>query len=66
MSEYIKNNEGRKVLNNEPKDERAEIKNNLAQVIVQEKPKVRWDDVAGLYKAKEALKEAVIMPLRFP
>jgi vacuolar protein-sorting-associated protein 4 len=38
----------------------------LEQVIVKEKPNVTWDDVAGLVKAKEALKEAVIMPLRFP
>lgn len=42
------------------------MKNNLMQAIVSEKPNVRWDDVAGLSKAKDALKEAVIMPLRFP
>jgi vacuolar protein-sorting-associated protein 4 len=42
------------------------MKNNLEGVIVREKPNVTWDDVAGLVKAKEALKEAVIMPLRFP
>lgn len=40
--------------------------NNISQAIVSEKPDVKWDDVAGLYKAKEALKEAVIMPMRFP
>lgn len=39
---------------------------NLSQAIVSEKPNVSWDDVAGLYKAKQALKEAVIMPMRFP
>jgi len=27
---------------------------------------VHWDDVAGLHAAKEALREAVIMPIRFP
>jgi vacuolar protein-sorting-associated protein 4 len=27
---------------------------------------VKWDDVAGLAAAKEALKEAVILPARFP
>lgn len=42
------------------------MKNNLEQVIVKEKPNVTWDDVAGLAKAKDALKEAVIMPIRFP
>jgi SpoVK/Ycf46/Vps4 family AAA+-type ATPase len=27
---------------------------------------VKWDDVAGLEGAKDALKEAVILPVRFP
>lgn len=27
---------------------------------------VQWDDVAGLESAKEALKEAVILPVKFP
>jgi vacuolar protein-sorting-associated protein 4 len=27
---------------------------------------VRWEDVAGLDGAKEALKEAVILPIKFP
>ena len=31
-----------------------------------EKPNVSWDDVAGLEGAKEALKEAVILPIKFP
>lgn len=31
-----------------------------------EKPNVQWDDVAGLEGAKEALKEAVILPVKFP
>ena len=34
--------------------------------IVMEKPNVSWDDVAGLEGAKEALKEAVILPIKFP
>ena len=34
--------------------------------IVSEKPNVHWDDIAGLDAAKEALKEAVILPIRFP
>ena len=31
-----------------------------------EKPNVHWEDVAGLETAKEALKEAVILPIKFP
>jgi len=31
-----------------------------------EKPDVKWDDVAGLEGAKESLKEAVILPIKFP
>lgn len=56
MSDYIKNNEGKKILNNETKDDKQQLKNNLDGVIVKEKPSVTWDDVAGLFKAKEALK----------
>ena len=37
----------------------------LASSIVTEKPNVKWDDVAGLDGAKDALKEAVILPVRF-
>lgn len=39
---------------------------SLSGAILKKKPDVKWDDVAGLYAAKEALKEAVIMPIRFP
>lgn len=35
-------------------------------MILTEKPNVKWDDVAGLENAKNALHEAVIMPIRFP
>jgi vacuolar protein-sorting-associated protein 4 len=38
----------------------------LSGAIVKEKPNVKWDDVAGLHAAKEALKEAVILPIKFP
>lgn len=42
------------------------LRGALSSAIVSEKPNVRWDDVAGLEGAKEALKEAVILPVRFP
>jgi len=38
----------------------------LASAIISEKPNVKWSDVAGLEGAKEGLKEAVIMPIKFP
>ena len=44
----------------------ANFKNNLLGAIVVEKPNVKWSDVAGLDAAKEALKEAVILPIKFP
>eukprot|EP00873_Tetraselmis_striata_P025821 jgi/Tetstr1/446085/TSEL_033686.t1 len=34
------------------------LKNSLGGVILEEKPNVKWDDVAGLEGAKDALKEA--------
>lgn len=46
--------------------EAAKLKGALASTISMEKPNVKWDDVAGLEGAKEALKEAVILPYRFP
>jgi hypothetical protein len=42
------------------------MKAGLEGAIIREKPNVKWDDVAGLQNAKEALKEAVILPLKFP
>ncbi|CAL9214160.1 unnamed protein product, partial [Arabidopsis halleri] len=35
-------------------------------LMLREKPNVKWTDVAGLESAKEALKEAVILPVKFP
>lgn len=42
------------------------LRGALAGAILSEKPNVKWDDIAGLESAKEALKEAVILPVRFP
>ena len=43
------------------------LKEQLKDSIVhREDLKVTWDDVAGLEAAKEALKEAVILPTKFP
>lgn len=46
--------------------EKKKLQNKLEGAIVIEKPKVKWSDVAGLEGAKEALKEAVILPIKFP
>lgn len=47
-------------------DEASKMQSALSQAILTEKPNVRWDDIAGLEGAKEALKEAVILPIKFP
>ena len=46
--------------------DKAKLEGQLASAIVREKPNVKWGDVAGLELAKESLKEAVILPARFP
>lgn len=46
--------------------EASKLKGSLSKAIVSEKPNVKWDDVAGLESAKSALKEAVILPVKFP
>lgn len=38
----------------------------LEDAIVRDKPNVKWSDVAGLEPTKVALKEAVILPVKFP
>lgn len=47
-------------------DEASRMQDQLSDSIVTEKPNVLWDDVCGLEGAKEALKEAVILPIKFP
>jgi vacuolar protein-sorting-associated protein 4 len=50
----------------EGNEENKKFKDALGSAIVREKPNVKWDDVAGLHQAKESLKEAVILPIKFP
>lgn len=47
-------------------EEAKKLQTALSSAILQEKPNVKWDDIAGLEAAKEALKEAVILPIKFP
>jgi vacuolar protein-sorting-associated protein 4 len=54
---------------NGPEDEDADskkLRGALAGAILSDKPNIKWEDVAGLEAAKEALKEAVILPIKFP
>eukprot|EP00775_Hariotina_reticulata_P013692 gene13692-13814_t len=51
---------------NDNDKDRERLKGQLGSAIITEKPNVKWDDVAGLEGAKEALKEAVILPVKFP
>ncbi|CAH8575234.1 unnamed protein product [Schistosoma turkestanicum] len=46
--------------------ESSRFQMQLQGAIVTEKPNIRWSDVIGLQSAKEALKEAVILPIKFP
>jgi len=46
--------------------DKTKLRAGLDSSILSEKPNVKWEDVAGLESAKEALKEAVVLPIRFP
>ena len=50
----------------EKKDENTKLKEALGSAIITEKPNIKWEDVAGLDKAKATLQEAVILPTKFP
>ncbi|XP_075257103.1 vacuolar protein sorting-associated protein 4-like [Convolutriloba macropyga] len=47
-------------------EESKKFQDKISGTIVIEKPDVKWDDVAGLETAKDALKEAVIFPVKYP
>lgn len=78
LKEYLANErkpskikEGRKDSDDDDDDKKQDtetkkLKDALSGAILSEKPNVRWDDIAGLEGAKEALKEAVILPIKFP
>ena len=40
-------------------EEKTKMRGALSSAIISEKPNVKWDDVAGLEGAKEALKEGI-------
>lgn len=60
--------EGKDDSNSDDDDDpdKKKLLHQLEGAIVMEKPNVKWADVAGLEAAKESLKEAVILPIKFP
>ncbi|KAK9467536.1 P-loop containing nucleoside triphosphate hydrolase protein [Lipomyces arxii] len=50
----------------EEDNDNKKLRSALSGAILSEKPNVRWEDIAGLELAKDALKEAVILPIKFP
>ena len=50
-----------------PEEQRAnQVKNNFDDMIMKEKPDVRWADVVGVDDAKNALRESIVYPTKRP
>jgi vacuolar protein-sorting-associated protein 4 len=47
-------------------EEEKELRATIAGSIITEKPTITWNDVAGMADAKQALREAVVLPLMHP
>jgi len=46
--------------------EQTKLCAGLNSTIICEKPNMKWSDVEGIESAKEALQEAIILPIKFP
>uniref|UniRef100_A0A0R3PJJ9 MIT domain-containing protein n=1 Tax=Angiostrongylus costaricensis TaxID=334426 RepID=A0A0R3PJJ9_ANGCS len=64
--EQIKKKVDSKDSDSDEDTDKKKLQDKLSGAIVMEKPNVKWSDIAGLETAKEALKEAVILPIKFP
>lgn len=58
--------QAKKGTNTDDDADTKKLREGLSSAILSETPNVRWEDVAGLEAAKESLKEAVILPIKFP
>lgn len=61
-----KGGKGKKSDSDEEDKESDELRKGIEGAIIGETPNVHWDDVAGLEGAKSSLKEAVILPTKYP
>lgn len=70
IDEYEKHIETLKEKKDPMKEELGNEKNKqkiaLEENVLTEKPNVKWEEVIGLEQAKEALQEAVILPVKHP
>ncbi|MEM2741766.1 MAG: ATP-binding protein [Nitrososphaeria archaeon] len=46
--------------------EDEELQSKILSMIIPEKPNVSWKDIAGLHNAKQAIEDAIILPMRYP
>lgn len=49
-----------------PTGELTELAGTIMREILDVNPSIRWNDIAELYQAKQLLKEAVVMPVKYP
>ncbi|KAJ1609008.1 katanin p60/fidgetin-like AAA ATPase [Cryptosporidium canis] len=49
-----------------PPNDNDPFKDAIRSCILMESPNISWDDIIGLEQAKTSLKEAVILPVKFP
>ncbi|MHA1796340.1 MAG: AAA family ATPase [Promethearchaeota archaeon] len=47
-------------------DEEKELRKTIEGTIITERPKETWDDVAGMELPKQAIREAVVLPMAHP
>lgn len=47
-------------------EEEQELERQIMGTVLMEKPEVSWDDIAGLPEPKQALREAVVLPIAQP